>query len=263
MKAKTELFLYLLSWHVDGAFSASLRRSLEKENSFETWVYRNGLSKQIARLEQQALLERLEDAEKGDRVYRLTELGRVAARGGENPHEQWNRNWDGTWRIVAFDLPEFKHAVREKWRRELRRLKFGCLQGSVWVSPDPVDGIKRALEGAAVHTQRLIFIEGRPAAGESDSEIVDAAWNFERIGQLYDQHKRTLDRLNSSAANKPVSRPWLLEWAKEEHAAWKAILKADPFLPTELLPNKYPGVRGLKLRDTALKRAAKMAKQIS
>lgn len=43
--------------------------------------------------------------------------------------------WDRRWRIVIFDIPQDRNALRARIRSVLQRLGFYCLQGSVWVYP--------------------------------------------------------------------------------------------------------------------------------
>ena len=43
--------------------------------------------------------------------------------------------WDGKWRLVVFDIREYKRAVRDKVRNELSAFGFRRLQQSVWVYP--------------------------------------------------------------------------------------------------------------------------------
>ena len=45
------------------------------------------------------------------------------------------RKWDGQWRIVIFDIPETRKALREKLRITLNDIGFERLQDSVWVYP--------------------------------------------------------------------------------------------------------------------------------
>ncbi len=43
--------------------------------------------------------------------------------------------WDGRWRILTFDVPEYRKAVRDKIRKTLMHIGFVRLQDSVWVYP--------------------------------------------------------------------------------------------------------------------------------
>ncbi|MBI3305072.1 hypothetical protein HYZ80_01990 [Candidatus Parcubacteria bacterium] len=45
------------------------------------------------------------------------------------------KQWDGRWRIVIFDIPEERKAVREALRAKFRSLEFYQLQRSVFITP--------------------------------------------------------------------------------------------------------------------------------
>jgi phenylacetic acid degradation operon negative regulatory protein len=57
---------------------------------------------------------------------------------GRDPEQCWERQWDGQWRIVLFDVPLQKNTQRRRLWRYLRDKGFGYLQNSVWVTPDPL-----------------------------------------------------------------------------------------------------------------------------
>jgi len=258
MKARTELFLHIVSEFFDGWFEYP---SFSRFRPFEHWGYSDEYLRQLYRLRDRAWIEEAEAHEAKDRIYRLTEPGRIAAGSKVDPRARWLRSWDHTWRLVMFDLPEHRRDAREKFRRQLRHLRFGCLQGSLWVSPDPIDEIRATLEGADVRTKRLLFIEGRPAAGESDAEIVANAWDFERINKLHLQHQKHLLALPGDDADAAELRRKLPLWVEREYHAWKEILARDPFLPAALLPADYAGRATLDAREKAFRRVRTLAPQ--
>ncbi len=45
------------------------------------------------------------------------------------------KNWDGKWRIVLFDIPEFRRKIRDALRFHLKRMGFYEFQKSVFVHP--------------------------------------------------------------------------------------------------------------------------------
>ena len=45
------------------------------------------------------------------------------------------RRWDGKWRILIFDIPEYRRALRNKIRQTLLAIGFVRLQDSVWIYP--------------------------------------------------------------------------------------------------------------------------------
>lgn len=50
---------------------------------------------------------------------------------------QQPRNWDGKWRIVAYDVPKERKSARDTLRKTLKRLGFLELQKSVYLYPYP------------------------------------------------------------------------------------------------------------------------------
>ena len=45
------------------------------------------------------------------------------------------RRWDKRWRVLIFDIPEYKKHIRDRIRETLRIIGFVHLQHSVWVYP--------------------------------------------------------------------------------------------------------------------------------
>lgn len=45
------------------------------------------------------------------------------------------KRWDGKWRVLIFDIPEYRKGLRDKIRRTLCAIGFVRLQDSVWVYP--------------------------------------------------------------------------------------------------------------------------------
>jgi DNA-binding transcriptional regulator PaaX len=45
------------------------------------------------------------------------------------------KRWDNKWRVLIFDIPEYRKSIREKVRRTLTATGFVRLQDSVWIFP--------------------------------------------------------------------------------------------------------------------------------
>lgn len=45
------------------------------------------------------------------------------------------KRWDGKWRVLIFDIPNYRRGLRAKLRRSLQCAGFKLLQGSVWIYP--------------------------------------------------------------------------------------------------------------------------------
>lgn len=256
MKAKTEMILYHCMWMAETIMRPSWRGL---NSSFEEWSYRNGFLRQVQTLETQGWLESSENGDGTERVYRLTRKGLLRALGGTQPEEQWDRGWDGKWRMVVFDLPETKRTLRNELRRELRAARFGCLQGSVWISPDPVTSLGEQLKKTTSSCGMITFFEGGTCCGESHSEMVAAAWNLSKVQTIYENylsHLRSLpDEVGGDACEK------LLEWGRLEKHLWSECMTSDPLLPRELWPANYPGEIAWKERIHVLGNAGKLATQ--
>jgi phenylacetic acid degradation operon negative regulatory protein len=248
MKTKSEEFLSLLLWSADKLSRPTFRNLTE---SYEGWAYRNGLLRQLSSLEKSQMIEP-RDADAGDRVYRLTAQGRLCALGGRDPQARWSRRWDGRWRMVLFDVPVARDSHRRRLRRYLHDRGFGCLQGSVWVTPDPLEEEKKILVGAKIDVSSLLLLDAQPCAGESDAEIVAGAWNFERINRRYQNLIRILDQRPTGAVQSDASAKALLRWASSEREAWLDAVSNDPLLPKRILPKDYAGQTAWQRRVKAL-----------
>lgn len=56
-----------------------------------------------------------------------------------------NKKWDGSWRIVLFDIPESKRRYRDYLRKILKNIGFHEFQKSIWIFPFPVPPFLRQL----------------------------------------------------------------------------------------------------------------------
>jgi phenylacetic acid degradation operon negative regulatory protein len=251
MKAKTEELLNLLLWSADKLMRPTFRNLTD---SYESWAYRNGLPRQISTLEKGQLIETRGDGSDAC-VYRLTAQGRLCALGGRDPQARWSRAWDGRWRLVLFDVPVARDSHRRRLRRYLHDRGLGCLQGSVWVTPDPLEEEKKILLGAKVDVESLLLLDARPCAGESDAEIVAGAWDFERINQRYLRLMKILGEHPKGLLRNTASAKAMLRWASAEREAWLDAVSNDPLLPKRILPPGYLGQAAWQQRVEVLQQA--------
>lgn len=255
VQPKTEELLYLLLWSLDQAMRPTFRNL---DSTYEEWAYRNGMLRQLHELEARAFLEsRPGGPGARDRVWRLTDEGLTHALGGRDPREHWDRAWDGRWRLVLFDIPEERRRERQNLRRYLRRRGFGCLQNSVWVTPHPVEQEHVALDGGEINAESLLLLDARPAARETDADIVKGAWNFAAINRGYERAMNVLAGRPRAVVRTAAEAQALRDWGNAERNAWNEALEADPLLPRGLWPAGYLGEKAWKRRCKALPAAAR------
>ena len=253
MKDKTQELLYLLMWAADRFSRPTLANWTD---SYEGWAYRNGLLRQATVLERQRLLER-DPTRPNDRIYRLTEQGRIQALGGRDPEAQWGRGWDRRWRLVVFDLPGGQSARRQRLWRYLRERGFGYLQKSVWITPDHLENEREILAGGQIEVGSLILLEARPCGEESDAQIVTGAWDFELINSRYSACLKVLDQRPPGALKDESVAKAFRHWTGQERAAWWAAVSIDPLLPQQLWPTDYLGARVWRKRVEVLREAGR------
>jgi phenylacetic acid degradation operon negative regulatory protein len=207
------------------------------------------LTRKLRALESAGLITAAPAARLDERVFRLTAAGRARLFGPIDPEAQWTRSWSGRWTIVAFDIPETAIALRARFRRQLRLLRFGWLQNSVWISPDSPAVVTGLAGTQGISPDSLTIFEGRTSGGETLADVVAAAWDFARIDREYAGHRRILEARPAST-DRDTAR-WK-KWADAELRAWSRVAALDPFLPEALLPAGYAGRKAWQQRTRAL-----------
>lgn len=129
-KTLTNLVLLTLEKSIDGY--------IRFENfTYHSYRYKYGypelkkasLAKALKRLREGGFIELISDEEL---VFRLTDKGKDRAL-WENLKNA-DKNWDGKWRIVVWDVPEKRRQARDLLRYKLKQLGFTQWQKSVWAT---------------------------------------------------------------------------------------------------------------------------------
>jgi phenylacetic acid degradation operon negative regulatory protein len=100
---------------------------------YKTNLNYNNLYKAVRQLREKGYLETTKDGHKI--LLRLTDKGQQELILRKLLED---KNWDGKWRIVIFDIPEKHRKIRNAFRRELRLWQFEQWQKSVWVGKKDV-----------------------------------------------------------------------------------------------------------------------------
>lgn len=93
--------------------------------------YHGSFYQAIYDLKKRGYLEEVED--KGKKFLKLTSKGRLKI-----IKKRFLGKWDGSWRIVAFDIPEKRKKTRDLFRFKLSELGGKPIQKSVWITPNDI-----------------------------------------------------------------------------------------------------------------------------
>jgi DNA-binding transcriptional regulator PaaX len=186
----------------------------------------------------------IEKVQQGEQVlYRLGAKGKTLLAQRRPSPDFRKRAWDGQWRMVVFDFPEVARKARDAFRRQLRQQRMGCLQKSVWISPDSViPAWKRILKETEL-TEWVLLFESAELGPVDDVEIAEKVW---QLGEVDKSYERYLSEFQSLPRELHRAKPSALEGefarrVRRESQVYFEALDADPILPDVLSP---PGFKG-------------------
>jgi DNA-binding PadR family transcriptional regulator len=76
------------------------------------------------------------------------------------------KKWDKCWRVVAFDIKEYKKETRDGIRRELQNFGFIKLQNSVWVFPYDCEDVIAMLKAEFEIGKEVLYIVAKRIEGD-------------------------------------------------------------------------------------------------
>jgi DNA-binding transcriptional regulator PaaX len=191
----------------------------------------------LERLRQQQLLERSGHGKTAK--FTITDTGRQRLH-PLDPSQNWNRTWDGKWRVFTFDMPSNRRKERMLLWRALCAHRFGLLQRSVWIWPHETESILKNIVDATGIPECFCGLEASRVFLCDDAEIVASSWDFEEIIR---RHRAYLEHVVATPA-KAKHSPDLADLARLvriERAAYRYAWSLDPLLPRVLWPNSYRG----------------------
>ena len=160
------------------------------------------------------------------------------------PRRLWETRWSGRWSVLVYDVPETDRRYRNVLRDFLRRLRMGCLQGSVWISPRDIrPDYADLMEAGGLKGMAYLF-EARTVLRQPAADLVRDAWNWPRLASGHAWYLSATDRILADlAAGRWSMRAQLLGLAREEAGAYRSVMSDDPLLPRDLWPSDYAGER--------------------
>ena len=146
-----------------------------------------------------------------------------------------SQKWEGSWYLVIFDVPEKLRFKRDILRKNLKELRFGRLQQSVWISPVNHLLILDKLIFRYQLEPYVIFSQTHKIGREEARELAQRVWKLQELNQEY--------------------KEFISDWKKTKEKKEKIflimkyfqILSQDPQLPKELLPKDWMGIKSYEL----------------
>lgn len=135
------------------------------------------------------------------------------------------REWDGNWYLVSYDILEKMRIFRNILRNSLKRLGFGRVHASFWISPFNFLGEVEKIVKDYNLSPFVILAVSNKLGREESKYLANRIWKLEKINERYQK---------------------LIEKTKKEKPEdlifeYLAILYNDPQLPDELLPEGWLG----------------------
>lgn len=148
----------------------------------------------------------------------------------DDPRTCWERRWDQTWRLLAYDIPARPHARRQKLWRWLKENRLGMIQRSLWISAKPLEEIRSLFHDAA-NSHTLLLWEAPTPSGLHPVTIAEQAWDLAELDSDY----QTVLNLATDPPNP--------ENVRKATFRWQQAVQTDPLLPKILYPKSFRGFR--------------------
>jgi len=140
--------------------------------------------------------------------------------------------WDGYWTIIMYDFPESIASTRNYIRNKLMKLGCGTPQISILASPLNLERpLHELIEGEKLEKYMWTF-RAKKILGLTNKEIANKSWPLAQLNRLYSLLLEALPILKKD-------RDLLDEWARY----FLALNNVDPYLPYELLPKDWFGIK--------------------
>ena len=177
--------------------------------------------------------------------YSLTEEGHsLLTKGRQRIFTRKNNQWDGSWNIVIYSVPERRREARDRLRLELSWMGYGPLSNAAWISPyDLTKEVEDLTERLQIKEYIQMF-QAKHQESTDPREIVSQCWDLGRIHQRYadfiakyrPKMEYHLKRLQAGEDVDPSE--CFVERFNLIHE-YRKLPFLDPDLPRELLPESW------------------------
>jgi phenylacetic acid degradation operon negative regulatory protein len=182
----------------------------------------------------------------------LSDKGRQVVPDYFRPEKHWDRKWNKIWYMLVYDVPEADRPYRNTLRGLLKRMRMGCLQQSVWVTPHDIRPEFEDLARAAGVGSFAYLFEAKTVLGLPSRQVAEDAWDFDRLRKLQAHYCTVMEENAARLENSRCSREELAAVVRKAVDAYHGVFIEDPLLPSALCPAGYRGMQVLKLHRRLL-----------
>ncbi|WP_245667631.1 PaaX family transcriptional regulator [Actinomadura macra] len=211
----------------------------------------------LSRMVTRGLLARYPDGRR--MFFGLTERSRRILADGEE--RVWRRSvinddWDGSWTVLAFSLPESWQSRRHELRSRLAWAGFGPVGNGLWISPARVD-VAEVTADLGLDTHVRVFA-GPSVPPTDEPRMIRDAFDLDGLAAGYRAWLERWDRPDPvPEASDDLIRYLLMS------TEWLGLVRADPRIPLRHLPTDWPAIRAQKLLYTLRDRYQAKARDIA
>ncbi|WP_432845545.1 PaaX family transcriptional regulator [Amycolatopsis sp. CA-161197] len=144
--------------------------------------------------------------------------------------------WDGSWTLVAFSLPEDQRTTRASLRTRLSWLGFAAVFDAVWVAPGDREADAAGVLAELGVTSATVLI-GRSSALVAGGDP-SGAWDLQALRERYDDFLARFTPLRDRIPELEPAAALVARTAVID--VWREFPGVDPDLPRALLPAGWP-----------------------
>ncbi|BBC33799.1 PaaX-like protein C-terminal domain protein [Streptomyces graminofaciens] len=145
-----------------------------------------------------------------------------------------NEDWDGTWTLLGFSLPESWQRQRHDLRSRLGWSGFGALYSGLWIAPGRVD-VRDIVSELGLDAHVKVF-HARAEEFTDVGLMIRESWDLEALAARYVAFDKRWTTETTPDADPIATRLRLV-------TEWLRIIRNDPRLPVQHLPEGWPALQ--------------------
>jgi DNA-binding transcriptional regulator PaaX len=235
--ALTNTILYFIYVTVNlegGRGPAGIHRSFNKADRLAEEFGAKQIRKALYNLKQRGFIKALKEEAA---LLEITETGMRRLK-SKFPIYDEKRTWDKNLYIIVYDIPVVSNTKRDILRNALKKLKTVKLQDSVYLTPyNPREIIREITKDYEIEGQILISTLDPKNAFGTISNIKELLWDLYNLEDINYNYEVFIKKNKDKNPKEIIYKKQRLQIA----FTYLAILKNDPQLPFDLLPDSYLG----------------------